>query len=159
MRGSVCLFLLSCAVCVSPAQEQKLNTKPAPRPPTGVFESVEKFTRGTNSPPLFTLHLETNGTYRVECSMPDFVQGIDGGGAFCYTGRESGAWEWDSQNLQIVLKVNKSDHMSRWFPRVLRASERDLDRLEAVNIAPQGTQTSGHLWLPLFPASFNRTGE
>lgn len=158
MRGLLFAILLLCAAAACQAEDKQSQRGGMLRPPSGIFQSEARFHPGgtsTNGVPLFTLNLDTNGTYRTECSMPDYVQGIDGGGLFSYRGTESGTWQWDPQNRQIVLKVTQSSHMSRCFPQILKLDEHNF-RLEAINLPPRGPQPGGPLWLPLLPASFHR---
>jgi len=151
LRGLCGLLLVSLAtVCLG--QEKEPHLRGVLQPPAGVFESVEKF----EGYPLFILHFETNGTYRVQCSDPDPVQGIDGGGFFKYQGTESGVWRWEPQSHEIVLKATKTSHMARWFPHVFKIPQDRFERLEAVNPPPKGPQNRWPLWLPLTSPYFNR---
>jgi len=145
------LLLLS-LVTVCLAQQKDRQPSSLPQPATGIFESEDKF----DGHPLFILHLETNGTYQVQCNQPEYVQGIDGGGLFSYQGKESGTWRWEPQSHQIVLKATKASHMAQWFPHVFKIPEDESVRLEAVNPPPQGPQNGRPLWLPLVSPYFHR---
>jgi hypothetical protein len=150
----VCSFLLLGLAMVSPAQEIDRPSGGVPQLATGIFESQAKL----GEHPLFILHLETNGTYHVQCNEPDRVQGIDGGGLFSYQGTESGTWRWEPQTHRVVLKATKTGHMARWFPHVFEISQDRSERLGAINPPPEGPQNGWPLWMPLESPYFNRKG-
>jgi len=150
-RG-LCGLLLFGLAGLCPAQDKDQHPSGVLQSATGFFESEEKF----DERPLFILHLETNGTYHMQCNEPDRVQGIDGGGLFSYQGTEIGTWRWEPQTREIVLKATKASHMAHWFPRIFKIPQGRPERLEAINPPPVGPQDSQPLWQPLASPYFSR---
>ena len=110
----------------------------------------------TNSLPLFTLTLETNGTYSVFCASVFIVPLIDGGGSIV-PGYEFGRWKWvDRHHFEVVFTATNRIHMAEAFPTHMRVDLRDLSRLTAINTAPPKDRTIPHPWVPLTPPYFYR---
>ncbi len=111
----------------------------------------------TNGVPLFTLTLETNGTYSVFCARVFIVPLIDGGGSVV-PGYEFGAWRrgGDRYHPEVVLTATNRTHMAEAFPTHMRVDLRDLNRLTAINIPPSTNLMLWHPWVPLSPPYFYR---
>jgi len=63
-----------------------------------------KLLRPTNGYPIFTLRLETNGTYYAEAAAPRCSQGIDAAGLLV-SGVARGTWKWDAQNREFCSSL------------------------------------------------------
>ena len=132
------------------------------RIPAGTFESA---VRGdslfgdrtcTNGVPLFTLTLETNGTYCVFCASVFIVPLIDGGGS-AVPGYEFGTWRWiDRHHFEVAFTATNDNHMAETFPTHMRVDPRDLNRLTAINTPPSTNLAVRHPWVPFSPPYFYR---
>ena len=149
--GGLCLFLLcGQGLCQTPGGSAQTNTQSLL---AGTFESVARgdsfFGGGTsNAAPLFTLTLETNGTYYVFCASADIEPHMDGGKGFIRAGQEFGTWKWDRQRSEVVCTATNRSHMTRVFPAHLRVERGELNRL-AVDTQPAKDPKIPQSWIPL----------
>lgn len=129
----------------------------------GTFESAARgdslFGDGTstNSVPLFTLTLETNGTYFVFCASVFVEPKIDGGG-YVLPGNEFGTWRrgGDRYHPEVVLTATNRCHMNLLFPSHMKVDRHDLNRLVAMNPLPSDISESPPRWVPLTSPYFYR---
>lgn len=129
----------------------------------GTFESAARGDNffadrtSTNGVPLFTLTLETNGTYFVFCASVFVVPLIDGGGSIV-PGNEIGTWRrgGDRYHPEVVLTATNRSHMALLFPSHMKVDRGDLNRLTAINPPPSDMSESSPRWVPLSSPYFYR---
>src|SRR5262249_4618428 len=153
-----CLFLLQfCAhgVCQTPEQSalhwQSIDSI---QTLAGTFESEARGDSlfadktSTNGVPLFTLTLETNGTYFVFCASVFVEPKIDGSG-YALPGNEFGTWRkgGDRYHPEVVLTATNRNHMNLLFPSHMKVDWRDLNRLTAINPRPSDMSESPPRWV------------
>jgi hypothetical protein len=103
-------FLLA---CVAPpggsAQQSQAPVGGQSAAPTGTYTSPLRFLRTTppisrsNSVPMLTLRLETNGTYLAKSGLPDQTTYIDGTYPYHMPDISKGTWRWDARNQEFLL--------------------------------------------------------
>ena len=139
-----CVFpLLFCAQGLCQAADQASRPRPLAETLVGAFESAARgdtlfaAKTSTNGVPLFTLTLETNGTYSVFCASVSVEPKIDGGG-YIVPGFEFGTWRQggDRYHPELVLTATNRSHMEFLFPSHMKVDQRDLNRLTAID-SPQ----------------------
>ena len=82
----------------------------------------------TNKVPLFTLRLETNGTYVATSAVPHLSAGIDGYGVYSFLDEGRGTWLWDSQKREFLLTPVPGTGFT-WYLARLPLDKRDSNRL------------------------------
>ena len=162
-----CLFLLLiCARGLCQTPEKPTQHRPLVNSLQTLVGTFESAARGdslfadktsTNGVPLFTLTLETNGTYFVFCASVFVVPKIDGGG-YVLPGNEFGTWRWggDRYHPEVVLTATNRSHMNLLFPGHMKVDRRDLNRLSAINPPPSSMSESPPRWVPLSSLYFYR---
>jgi hypothetical protein len=162
-----CVFLLVLCVrglCQTPGQAT--SNRPlvdSIQTLVGTFESAARGDRlfggrtCTNDVPLFTLTLETNGTYFVFCTSVFVEPKIDGGG-YVLPGNEFGTWRTggDRYHPEVVLTATNRSHMNLLFPNHMKVDQRDLNRLTAINTSPSDMSEGPPRWVPLSSPYFYR---
>jgi hypothetical protein len=112
------ILLLTCTVPQSgSAQERASQAATLSAPPTGIYaplvsthshflfaptNSLLELMLPTNNVPLFTLHLETNGTYEARMKLN--------------TDARRGTWHWDAQNGEFFLTPGSFTFYIRRLP-------------------------------------------
>ncbi len=144
MIGLLVTCLLFAWRAIAGQGQENREAPPEHTSPSGIFESVDTWHPGgpfTNRTPVFTLRLETNRTYTLNCSRPDYERSIDGDVglfAYCHFGVAHGIWQWSELRGEIVLVcTNDNGHIRYPVPRVLRFEEHHPDRLEDVSSPPR----------------------
>lgn len=125
IRGILVAFATA-TVAMALAADTNIPNKEIQLPPlTGTFVSKR--------PPIYTLQLNTNGTYELLCTVPRYGTDINGNPhtTYTYPGLDSGTWRWRPETGEYSLT---STNRRTDFPlKTLRYHARDTNRLEAVN--------------------------
>jgi hypothetical protein len=117
-------ILLACVAspCGVPVQQKAPpvpNQSPAPTgtyaPPRPVWRNLIGLWE-TNGVPVFTLRLETNGTYVAQASEPRYSPSIDGTRLFSYPDIVRGTWRWDAQAREFLLEPGKFTFFIKRLP-------------------------------------------
>jgi hypothetical protein len=159
------ILLLLCAHGVCQSLEQAPLHRPTINSIQNLAGTYESEARGdtlfadrtsTNGVPLFTLTLETNGTYLVFCASVFVEPKIDGGG-YVVPGYEFGTWRkgGDRYHPEMVFTATNRIHMKLLFPDHMKVDWRDLSRLTTINL-PSEMSEGPPRWVALSSPYFCR---